>query len=39
MRSIYVDYHLTLTFGMANIWVKFNALREGVGVKVQLFSP
>jgi len=29
----------TLTFGLANIWVRFNALPEGDGVKVQLFSP
>jgi hypothetical protein len=29
----------TLTFGVANIWVRFNALPEGDGAKVQLFGP
>ncbi len=27
----------TSTFGAANVWVKFNALPEGDGVKVQFF--
>jgi hypothetical protein len=27
----------TSTFGVANIWVRFNALPEGDGAKVQLF--
>jgi len=29
----------TLIFGVANIWVRVNALPEGDGAKVQLFSP
>jgi hypothetical protein len=27
----------TSTFGVANIWVRFNAFLEGDGAKVQLF--
>jgi hypothetical protein len=29
----------TLAFGVANIWARFNALPDGDGGKVQLFSP
>jgi hypothetical protein len=34
-----MDKSTHITFGVANIWVRGNALPEGDGAKVQLFSP